>query len=105
MALDGLSEHMNLWVDLINILLLALGGTLGFRALCQFRGGALAQVLYWFLAAGGVLAIHVVIHTAEHFWPLPGGGLPTRVSMTTLILVLILGTYKLSRLIPGGNRA
>ena len=90
-------------LELANLVLIILGGSIALSVLRRFRGGRMTAPIIWLMAAGGVFAIHELIDFLfDWVWPQPWVDAAYSLSETAFIVVLIVGTYKLRQVIPRG---
>ena len=89
--------------QVINLLLVVLGGRLVFSVYQRLSGGKMASSILLFMVAGGIFAIHVVIPVLfKGVWPQPWSDLARDASETLVALVLVLAFLRLNRSLPRG---
>lgn len=90
-------------IEVANFILIVFGGVIGLSVLRSFRGGAMSSAIVWLLAAGGVFAVHELVSILfKWIWPQPWFEAAYSLSETAFIILLIIGVYKLARVIPRG---
>ncbi len=91
------------FLEVINLLLVILGGLLGLMVLQRLRGGKMASAVLLVLVAGGIFAVHELIDILFGWiWPQPWHDAAYSVTETIFILVFVIAIFRLERSIPGG---
>ena len=90
------------FLEVINLLLVIMGGLLGFMVLQRLRGGKMASAILLVLVAGGVFAVHESISVLFGWiWPQPWHEEVYSLTETIFILVFVIAIFRLEQSIPG----